>query len=78
MGPDMGQFETAEQTAFWSCVCLGNHESAGKPGDGRTRRGNPWLRSAICEAAWAPSHTKKSYFHTQYARICARRDQNEH
>jgi hypothetical protein len=36
-------------------------------------KGNPWLRSAICEAAWAASHTKKSYFHAQYARICARR-----
>ena len=35
--------------------------------------GIPWLRSAICEAAWAASHTKKSYFHAQYARICARR-----
>jgi transposase len=73
MGPDMAPFETAEQAASWSCVCPGNHESAGKQGDGRTRRGNPWLRSAICEAAWAASHAKKSYFHTQYARICARR-----
>jgi len=73
MGPDMAPFETAEQAASWSCVCPGNHESAGKQGDGRTRKGNPWLRSAICEAAWGASRTKKSYFHAQYARICARR-----
>jgi len=73
MGPDMAPFETAEQAASWSCVCPGNHESAGKQRDGRTRKGNPWLRSAICEAAWGASRTKKSYFHAQYARICARR-----
>jgi transposase len=73
MGPDMGPFETAEQAASWSCVCPGNHESAGKQRDGRTRKGNPWLRSAICEAAWGASRTKKSYFHAQYARLCARR-----
>jgi transposase len=73
MGPDMTAFETAEQAASWSCVCPGNHESAGKQRDGRTRKGNPWLRSAICEAAWGASRTKKSYFHAQYARICARR-----
>ena len=72
MGPDMAPFETAEQAASWSCVCPGNHESAGKQGNGRTRKGNPWLRSAICEAAWGASRTKKSYFHAQYARICVR------
>src|SRR5262252_3723763 len=48
MGPDMEPFETPEQAASWSCVCPGNHESGGKQGNGRTRKGNPWLRSAIC------------------------------
>lgn len=76
MGPDMAPFETAEQAASWSCVCPGNNESAGKQRSGRTRKGNPWLRSTICEAAWGASRTKKSYFHAQYARICARRGPN--
>jgi transposase len=53
MGADMAPFDTAEQAASWACVCPGNHESAGKQRDGRTRKGNPWLRSAIREAAWA-------------------------
>lgn len=73
MGADMAPFPTAEQAASWACVCPGNHESAGKQGDGRTRKGNPWLRSALCEAAWAASRTKKSYFHAQFHRLCARR-----
>ena len=73
MGADMAPFDTAEQAASWACVCPGNHESASKQGDGRTRKGNPWLRSTICEAAWGASRTKKSYFHAQYIRTCARR-----
>jgi transposase len=73
MGPDMAPFDTAEQAASWACVCPGNNESAGKQGNSRTRRGNPWLRRTICEAAWGASRTKKSYFHAQYNRLCARR-----
>lgn len=73
MGPDMAPFATAEQAASWACVCPGNNESAAKQSDGRTRKGNPWLRRAICEAAWGASRTKKSYFHAQYNRLCARR-----
>ena len=44
MGPDMAPLNTAEQAASWSCACPGNHESAGKQRDGRTRKGNPWLQ----------------------------------
>jgi|SRR5882757_1307304 transposase len=73
MGPDMAPFDTADQLASWACVCPGNHESAGKQRTGKTRKGNPWLRHAISEAAWGASKTKKSYFHAQYHRICARR-----
>ena len=73
MGPDMAAFPTAEQAASWACVCPGNNESAGKQHDGRTRKGNPWLRRTICEAAWGASRTKKSYFHAQYLRLQARR-----
>ena len=73
MGPDMTPFPSAEQAASWACVCPGNNESAGKQHDGRTRKGNPWLRRTICEAAWAASRTKNSYFHAQHKRIQARR-----
>jgi transposase len=73
MGPDLAPFDTADQLASWACVCPGNHESAGKQRTGKTRKGNPWLRHAISEAAWGASKTKKSYFHAQYHRICARR-----
>jgi len=73
MGPDMDPFPGAGEAASWSCVCPGNHESAGKQSNGRTRQGNPWLRSTICQAAWGAAHTRKSYFHAQFNRICPRR-----
>lgn len=73
MGSDMAPFATAEEASSWACVCPGNHESAGKQTDGRTRKGNPWLRSTLCEAAWGASRTRKSYFHAQYNRLCGRR-----
>ena len=64
---------TTAACSTWACVCPGNNESAGKQRDGRTRRGNPWLRRTICEAAWGASRTKNSYFHAQYKRLQARR-----
>lgn len=73
MGPDMAPFATAEKAASWACICPGNNESAGKQYSGRTRKGNPWLRSALSEAAWGAARTKKSYFHAQYHRIQSRR-----
>jgi transposase len=73
MGPDMAPFATAEKAASWACICPGNNESAGKQYSGRTRKGNPWLRAALSEAAWGAARTKKSYFHAQYRRIQSRR-----
>ena len=39
------------------------------------RRGisNSWLRTLLVEAAHAASHTKNTYFSTQYHRLAARR-----
>ena len=34
----------------------GNHESAGKRKTGKIRKGNPYLKSAFVEAAWAAVH----------------------
>lgn len=47
----------------------GNRESAGKRRSGRARKGNAVLRSAMCEAAWAASHTADTYLAAQYRRF---------
>jgi len=58
MGTRVEQFPEAHHLASWVACCPGNHESGGKRRRGRIRKGNPWLRDAMGEAAWAAARTK--------------------
>jgi transposase len=49
------------------------HGSGGKQRPGRTRKGNPWLRAALVEAAHAAVRAKGSYLGAQFRRIASRR-----
>jgi transposase len=73
IGTDMSRFPTDQHLASWAAMCPGNRESAGKRQSGHTNHGNPWLRTALAQAAWAASHTKKTYLSAQYRRLAGRR-----
>lgn len=73
IGPDMNVFRTHAHLNSWAKVCPGNNESAGKRKSGATGHGNPWLRTALTQVAWAATHAKASYFQAQYHRLAGRR-----
>jgi transposase len=73
IGTDMERFPTADHLASWAGMCPGNHQSAGQQRSGKTRKGSPWLRAALAEAAQAAGRTKGSALQTQYRRLAARR-----
>jgi transposase len=73
IGVDLTRFPTARHLASWAGLCPGNDESAGKRRSGRTRKGSPWLRTALVEAGQAAARTKETYLAAQYRRLAARR-----
>ena len=73
VGPDVTPFPTAKHLASWACLCPGNNLSAGKRRSSKTRKGQPWLRAALVEAAWAASHSLDTYLSAQFQRLRARR-----
>ena len=72
IGQDMGRFGSSRQLASWAGMCPGNHESAGTHHGGKTRRGSPWLRSALVSSARSASRTR-TYLGAQYRSLAARR-----
>jgi transposase len=72
MGADMTVFPTSGHFAAWAGVCPGNNESAGKRFGAPARKGNPYLRSALIEAATSAVRTKGTYYRDKYYRMGSR------
>jgi transposase len=61
LGTDMTVFRSPKHVSSWAGLCPGNHESGGKRLSNRTRKGNRWLRRALCQSAWAATRKKSCY-----------------
>jgi transposase len=73
VGVDLSAFSDAKHLASWAGLCPGNRESAGKRMSGRTRKANRYVKRAMCQAAWAASHTKNTYLSAFYRRMSIRK-----
>jgi transposase len=73
LSTDLSRFPSAAHLASWAGMCPGNHESAGKRQSGKTRKGNPYVRAALIEAAQAAGRKKGCYLAAQYRRLAHRR-----
>lgn len=72
IGVEMSVFGDASHLASWAGLCPGNNESAGKRKNGKTRKGNPWVRHLLCEMANAARRTQ-SMLKVKYQSLVARR-----
>ncbi|MFN8637422.1 MAG: IS110 family transposase [Chloroflexota bacterium] len=73
IGTDVDAFPSERHLAAWAGLCPGNRQSGGRRKTARTRHGNPWLKAALTEAAWAASRCKDGYFQAQYHHLVPRR-----
>jgi transposase len=68
-GGDMSRFATAGRLCSWGAMCPGQNESAGKRRSGKTRKANPYLRTALIESALAASRANRTALQARYLRV---------
>lgn len=76
-GADMSKFPTSGHLCAWVGVAPASYESAGKKRPAGTRKGSPWLKRTMVEAARSAARAKGTYFSAQYSRIARRRGPNK-
>jgi transposase len=73
IGIDMSRFPTAGHLVSWAGLCPRSDQSAGKHRSTRVRKGAPWLKTTLIQAAWAASRKNDSYLRAQFLRLKSRR-----
>jgi transposase len=73
VGIDMSRFPTVGHLISWAGLCPRSDESAGKRRSTHVRKGAPWLKATLVQAAWAASRSKGTYLRAQFLRLKTRR-----
>jgi transposase len=73
LGLDMTRFPTAAHAASWAGVAPRREESAGRQRSTKTRKGNPYLKTILVQAAHAAGRRKDNFLGAQFRRLAARR-----
>ena len=73
-GNDMSQFPTEGQFSSWAGLCPGNNRSAGRSKSSHTTHGNPWLRSAMTECAWAAASKNHCFLKEKFWKLVTKKD----
>jgi len=73
MGVAMRRFPTPAHLAAGAGVAPGNNERGGRRRSGQTRQDNPWLKTALVQAAHGAARAKGTALAARYQRIASRR-----
>lgn len=73
IGTDMSAFPDAQHICSWTGLSPGNNESAGKRKSTHINKGNPYLKSMLCEIGWVISGKRTLYLSGWYWRIKQRK-----
>ena len=73
IGVDMGRFPSDGHLVSWAGLCPSMDESAGRRRSTRIRPGDPWLKTALVQSAWAAIRVKDTDLRSQFLRLRSRR-----
>ena len=73
IGTDMSAFPDSQHICSWAGLSPGNNESAGKRKSAHINKGNPYLKSMLCEVGWVISGKRSLYLSGWYWRIKQRK-----
>jgi len=73
IGTDMSKFPKVENICSWAGLTPGCNESAGKKKSTKTRHGNPYIKSILCEVAWTVTRKKGTYLSNWYWKVKQKR-----